>query len=249
MSFFLRKRASDDENWLPVADIMTSLFIIFLFIAIFAIQNVSKITATLPTETDDSSDASIAIINSLRQEIYEALKREFEHDLPVWGAEIDQQTLAFRFNEPDVLFRVGSAAVRPRYRDILNDFFPRYLYVLEPFFSNRSAQLIDEIRIEGHTSSEWNSGTPVKEAFIKNMRLSQGRTLAVLNFCLDLYLPTQQVAWVQQNLTAKGFSSTQLIKYADGRENADASRRVEFRVYLDVERILKAIKRLKDEAA
>jgi outer membrane protein OmpA-like peptidoglycan-associated protein len=248
MKTFLRKKASDDENWLPVADIMTSLFIIFLFIAIFAIQNVSKITASMPADAENSADPSIILINALREEIYRALNEEFKYDLPVWGAEIDRKTLAFRFNEPEVLFRVGSSAVRPLYKQILSDFFPRYLRVLEPFFENEQARLIDEIRIEGHTSSEWNKDTPPKEAFLKNMRLSQGRTLTVLNYCLGLFLPIQQEAWVQENLTAKGFSSTRLILFENGKENAKASRRVEFRVYLDIERMLKAVRKLRDDA-
>ena len=59
--------------------------------------------------------------------------------------------------------------------------FPRYLNVLTQFRDS-----IDEVRIEGHTSSLWNHRSTPEEAYFNNMALSQGRTRAVLEYTGDL---------------------------------------------------------------
>lgn len=249
MSDFLNKGESDDENWLPIADIMTSLFVIFLFIAIVAIQNVSKIKAVVGWPNEqlenainvlDRQDKTLAGIGNivsniedLKQKIYDDLDNEFKYDLPIWQAEIDPSTLVFRFKEPDILFQTNSSAVRPRFKKIISDFFPRYLRVLNEYFP-----IIDEIRIEGHTSSEWHNAKTEEETFLLNMQLSQDRTQSVLAYCLSIGLSSRHTGWIREKVTAKGFSSTRLIKREDGAEDKSASRRVEFRVYLDIEKFL-----------
>lgn len=252
MSDFLNRSHSDDENWLPIADIMTSLFVIFLFIAIIAIQNVSKVMAVMNIK-DGELDSSISILDKqaadldsiryiihdlhkVKDEIYQDLKAEFKYDLPVWRAEIDPHTLVFRFNEPEILFQPSSAEIRPRFQEILSSFFPRYLRVLERYFSS-----IAEVKIEGHTSSEWLGAKTDNEAFSKNMELSQKRTQSVLLYSLSLGLLETQSEWIRKKVTANGFSSTRLKKNKLGQENKEASRRVEFRVYLNEEIIIKTI--------
>ncbi len=95
---------------------------------------------------------------------------------------------------------------------------------------NKFQDMIEEIRIEGHTSSEWGRGTPENEAYFNNMALSQERTRAVLKFAimLDAVQPFRE--WVFKNVTANGLSSSHTIRTRNGSENARASRRVEFRV-------------------
>ena len=264
---------------MPIADIMTSLFVIFLFIAIIAIKNTSEIKSafliikeekqSLERENSFMKEAfsssedysenlriyietlernleyagnAVSDLDRVTKEIYEKLYDEFKYDLPVWKAEIDPETLIFRFNEPSILFQTNSAVVRPRFKEILSDFFPRYLRVLKEYFDR-----IEEIRIEGHTSSEWIGAEGEQEAFLKNMQLSQDRTQSVLTYCLNLNLKKGFSDWIRENITTNGFSSTHLIKHDDGQENKAASRRVEFRVYLNYENLIIEIdKRLRN---
>lgn len=252
MNDFLNKNHSDDENWMPIADMMASLFVIFLFIAIVSIHNVSKIKAITGWDEEQSIvglkllEKQEADLNSIRyiifdlqqikEKIYQDLENEFKSDLPIWQAEIDPNTLIFRFNEPEILFHPSSAEIRPRFQEIISSFFPRYLSVLDKYFSE-----IDEVRIEGHTSSEWSGAIDVNEAFSKNMELSQQRTQSVLIFCLGLTLSGEQSKWIRRKVTANGFSSTRLKTDKSGAENKKASRRVEFRVYLNEEQVIKTI--------
>ena len=71
--------------------------------------------------------------------------------------------------------------LKPQFKDILSDFMPRYIVLLITNFVDD----ISEVRIEGHTSSEWNQ-EPEKTAFIKNMDLSQARTRSVLEYSFSL---------------------------------------------------------------
>lgn len=109
---------------------------------------------------------------------------------------------------------------------ILLDFFPRYLKILtnEKFKSE-----IDEIRIEGHTSSEWSETVPQDIAYFNNMKLSQDRTRAVLEFVTSLENVNGNKQWLRELITANGLSSSKLVIY-NGNEDREKSRRVEFRV-------------------
>ena len=94
-------------------------------------------------------------LNELEQLIVKRLKEEFEEDLKRWNAYIDEPTITIAFKEPDVLFEKGEYALKPQFKEILNDFFPRYVDVLN---SDDFKDNIKSIRIEGHTSSEWKRG-------------------------------------------------------------------------------------------
>ena len=98
---------------------------------------------------------------------------------------------------------------------------------------------ITEIRIEGHTSSEWITGVGPDEAYILNMELSQGRTRSVLEFVLQIpSIEQQDRNWIKGVLTANGLSSSQLlfVEGSEGREDRVKSRRVEFRVQTNAEK-------------
>jgi outer membrane protein OmpA-like peptidoglycan-associated protein len=155
------------------------------------------------------------------------LEAEFRDDLVEWNAELDSLTLSVRFKEPDVLFEAGRSVVRPRFQEILRDFFPRYTKIVR---ANGTA--IEEVRIEGHTSSEGPGANP----YFYNMALSQDRTRAVLEFCLERAgVEADDREWLRGRLTANGLSSSKVILAADSTEDRERSRRVEFRVRTNAE--------------
>lgn len=210
-----------DSHWLVVSDLMASLMMIFLFLALLHMVQVERSHAR---ETEVRVSAA-----ELRDAIYLALEREFLLDLPRWNAELDRPTLTLRFREPEVLFDLNSARIKPEFEVILRDFLPRYLAQLQPFRT-----VIREIRIEGHTSSEWGPDSTPLEAYFANMELSQQRTQAVLRFAYDLEA-VRAAGWFRERVAAVGLSSSRPVRHADGRENRAASRRVEFSVLTDFE--------------
>jgi outer membrane protein OmpA-like peptidoglycan-associated protein len=168
--------------------------------------------------------------------IYEELIREFEKDLSKWNATIDRDTLTFTFNAPDILFEQGKDVINDQYKKLLADFFPRYIVVLDQYKDS-----INEVRIEGHTSSVWNRFTSETEAYFLNMELSQGRTRSVLNYAYGLPAVKQYRPWIKSNMAAVGFSSSRPVYMEDGREDGVASRRVTFRVVTNAEIQIKQI--------
>jgi outer membrane protein OmpA-like peptidoglycan-associated protein len=154
-----------------------------------------------------------------------ALKKEFENDLDRWNAEIlDNNT--FRFKSPEFLFETGKSNLKDEFKNTLNDFFPRYISVLSDpkFFDD-----IDEIRIEGHTSSKWTKAKDKHERYINNARLSQERAFEVLNYCIHLDSKILNLDWLIKVFRANGLSFAKPI-IKNGEEQHKLSRRVEFRV-------------------
>ncbi|MBT9096284.1 OmpA family protein [Methylovulum psychrotolerans] len=221
----------EGEHWLSVSDMMSGLMVIFLFIAITYMMQISE---------DRNQLVEIAVTyEKTKSAIYEQLLVEFKDDLKKWNAEIDKQSLAFRFQEPDVLFNVGEAEIKDKFKVILDEFFPRYIKILKQYQAD-----IEEIRIEGHTSSEWSTKflSPEKSYFL-NMELSQNRTRATLEYCLMLPQIASERAWIKQILTANGLSSSKPI-LVNGQEDTVHSRRVEFKVKTNSEtQILKILQR------
>ncbi|AKJ35813.1 MULTISPECIES: OmpA/MotB family protein [Aeromonas] len=213
------------EHWLTVSDLMAGLMMVFLFIAIVFMMNTQK-------ENDKIKDVAVAYQQN-QVAIYEALQTEFKDDLNKWGATIDKETLAFSFQSPDVLFANNETTLSEAYKNILNDFFPRYIDVLRPY-----RESLNEIRIEGHTSSAGLRGATEAQAYFYNMRLSQGRTRAVLEYAYAL-MPNES-AWIKANIAAVGFSSSRLIM-KDGMEDAAQSRRVSFRAITNADIQIKRI--------
>ena len=109
-----------------------------------------------------------------------------EGTTPIESIDMDN---TIRFREPEVLFDTGDRYVKQRFKDILDDFFPRYVRILSlPKYKAN----IEEIRIEGHTSSSWQSASTLESRYLGNAELSQARAFEVLKYCFnqkDMALP------------------------------------------------------------
>lgn len=223
-----KKSSYDEDHWISVSDLMAGLMMVFMFISISLMREAM-------IERDKIKEVAVTYQEN-QEAIYNALFEEFQLDMKDWGAEVDQNTLSFNFNSPEVLFDLGKSNIKPAFQIILNDFLPRYLATLDKFKNN-----IDEVRIEGHTSSRWNRDSTENEAYFNNMELSQGRTRAVLAYSnsIDSTLPYR--TWMKQYIAAVGFSSSKLIHNTDGSENSSKSQRVSFRVITNAETQIRKI--------
>ena len=236
---FLGKKSSESDSaiWLSNSDLMAGLMIIFLFISIGFIRE----KAPEVVGSQDYVLNYLSFTDSKENEIDEKLEEEFtDEEKKEWQLEIIPEENLIRFNAPDVMFSQSNYKLNDRFKTIINSFFPRYVKVLSKFGS-----LISEIRIEGHTSSEWKDVSEDK-AYIKNMVLSQERTISVLNESLNslvkFKLSEKETKWAFDKVSASGLSSRSIIKNLDGSENSVKSRRVEFRYVLNETEKLKFIK-------
>ena len=230
------KKVRQEDHWIPLSDLMTGLMMMFLLVAVIfmlkveaEVKNVRELQQQAEAQAQRMRDVAI-LYDRMREQLFRDLEAEFRSDLSRWRASLDTD-LTIRFEEPEVLFDTGRAVLKPQFIAILNDFFPRYVRILS---SERYQTSIEEIRIEGHTSSFWTGATS-DEAYFRNMELSQSRTRTTLQHLLGLPQIANQRRWLVGRLTANGLSSSRLRTNLDGSENREASQRVEFRVRTNAE--------------
>lgn len=219
----------NEEHWIAVSDLMSGLMMLFLLIAVMYLVIVER--------KNDEIERVVVLYEDLREELYQDLLAEFESDLPRWGAQLNED-LRLRFTNTDLLFEEGESQLRPEFARILSDFFPRYMAILS---SDEYREDIQEVRIEGHTSSSWSQARDSDDAYMRNMALSQERTRSTLGYIMELDEVAHEKQWLRQRLTANGLSSSQLITGDNGVEDAGLSRRVEFVVVTDAETRLSTI--------
>jgi outer membrane protein OmpA-like peptidoglycan-associated protein len=213
---------------------MAGLMMVFLFISIsYAFQVTQQ-----AIELEQKSEKIAKIVeqyNDDRALIYNSLMSKFGDRLDEWKATIDQDTLTLRFNDPALLFKPGSSELTQRFAIILSEFWIDYTEILVSYSAS-----IREVKIEGHTSSEWANVT-IEESYFNNMRLSQERTTSTLFQCYQL-TPKRLRKWVRSFVTANGMSFSRRILDSQGNEDLDRSRRVEFTIVVDSKSTLDELK-------
>ncbi|WP_457618173.1 OmpA family protein [Lutibacter sp.] len=236
------KNKNPENYWISLSDIMTGLMVIFMFISISYIIQIKN--------RQKERDQILEDFKNTKVSLYLELKKEFENDFSKdkWYAILDED-LSIKFLNERVLFDYDKSVVKPEFKKILNDFFPRYLKIL---LSDKYRDKIAEVRIEGHTDSRGD--------YMYNVYLSQARTANVLKYVLfnkksiyyKLDKPTQDL--VRFWLTANGFSYGRTVDknhdftiISGQPEDRQKSRRVEFRIITKSEEVIKQILRKIEE--
>jgi outer membrane protein OmpA-like peptidoglycan-associated protein len=163
-------------------------------------------------------------INIEKLSLYDALKNEFDSDLLRWNAEIKNGSLTFRFKNTDMLFAHGSSDLSSTYKFILDDFFPRYLRVLDKYKDQ-----IALVKIEGHSSSVYSSAKDEKDKYNKNKELSTKRANSVFEYLSSIENKSlaEYTSWLNDYVKPYGMGYDKLI-YTQGKEDEVLSRRVDF---------------------
>lgn len=218
MSDLLNTKAPREEQWIYIADMMAGLMIVFLFISIVLIEDI---------------DQRYGQFNSIRTDICVELRNSLETKEKKWGMSIcEDGELLIRFPE-SVTFEEGKSELTDRFKKILDEFLPKFMGVIYKY-----EESISELRIEGHTNSRGKRNQQDRlEIYLFNTDLSQNRSYSVLRYVLknievsesDSYLGQSYARW-----TAHGLSSSKILT-KNGREDFEASRRVEFRIKLKEE--------------
>lgn len=211
-----------------IYDLMAGLMIVFVLISIGFMVQVQEETQKVQ-EINNQYQEQSELINSydiVKSDINDDLINAFGEDLDLLNMEITPEN-TIRFNSPEVLFSNGQSEISDDFKFILDEFFPIYLDLI---YSNYKDS-IKEIRIEGHTSTEWSQDVSPNVAYFNNMRLSQDRTRSVLEYVMNLPSSEPYRDWLVANMTANGLSSSHpIINPVTGKEDSARSRRVEFKI-------------------
>ena len=222
--------SSEEGHWLSVTDLMAGLMVIFLLISV-ALMN--------RTDIEKRAIERIAVKISVKQlVIHRALEEEFKDDFKRWEISFDEQRpLSIDFNADRYKFTPGYSALPEQLTLVLDEFFPRYLNVLEPYRKE-----IKAIQIEGHTSSGWNNDDSELNAYYKNMNLSQRRSTRLFDYIIAKEAPlNKHLYWIRGKLSAIGYGPSNLIFSENNTEDKERSRRVSFQVIADSDIIMKDI--------
>ncbi len=225
---------SKSNVWMSVSDLMTGLMVIFLFVAISYMVEVQK------------NQSVIIDYQETKNKLHDKLVSEFAGDTAMWQMSIGKD-LSLKFNNPTVLFESGKKDLTPQFKEILDDFLPRYFDIL---LKDTLRDRIQEIRIEGHTDDvpapQYNP-----DPYIGNVILSQRRALSVVEYyremdCFKSYSEEEQKQ-IEFWLTANGFSygkaldnDGNYIMLSNKPINRDLSRRVEIRIVTNGDKIIES---------
>jgi len=145
---------------------------------------------------------------------------------------IDKKSGALRLSS-SILFDKGSSQLKEGAMSELDRSFNDYIGAL---VSNRAIRpYLQRIVIEGHTDSDGS--------YLYNIELSQQRALAVMNYLLTL--PIAQKYNLKKYLVASGRAYLDSIK-RNGREDKEASRRIEIKFQLKNQDAMYQIERILD---
>lgn len=229
---------------LSISDLMAALCCIFLLVTVSIIASLK--------EKNHLADK----YQELQQELFLDLTKEMGADLNKWGATIDPDTLTIRFSSDDG-FDARSAELKSGYKKVLQEFFPKLVKVLE---QDKYRNEIEEIRIEGFTAPDRTDpyGEGSEHDYVSGVRLSQERTQNVLLYCLgnteysQKTDPKQKEAekdWIRKHIVSNGYSLSKPIGTdgrlleGDGEIDKAATRRVEFRIKTNSDKIVQQFQR------
>ncbi|HIP50681.1 MAG TPA: hypothetical protein EYG94_01220 [Campylobacterales bacterium] len=174
-----------------------------------------------------SKKAKIKSLTGIKLKVIAELKSSLGNKI-----NIDKKNGSLRLAS-NILFDKGSATLKEDSKEELAANFVEYISVL---IGNRNiASHIDEIIIEGHSDSDGS--------YLYNLNLSQKRAFAVMNHLLTIdYIKKNNI---QSKLVAAGRSYLDAIK-VNGKEDKDASRRIEVKFRLKNEDAMYEIERILD---
>lgn len=224
--------SNKESHWIPLADLMTVLMIMFLFVSISFMINLKK--------QNQKNQSVISEFQKSKKELLKELDIEFKEDFKStkWNAVIDSNNLSIRFVNEAVMFDNNKSELKEEFKNILKDFFPRYLKII---LQKKYVDRIAEVRIEGHTSEIGG--------YDLNLKLSQERTIEVVTYLRNLIayksLNEEQTERMLYWLTANGLSSGRTIDkngeytyISKLKPDEVKCRRVEFRIVTTSDKII-----------
>ncbi len=221
--------------WVPFADNMTALMVIFLLIVVL-------ILSIIPQE-DLDADIKLEQFEIILDDLYEELNTAFANKHDEWGVRV-LEDLTVKFENPNILFDQDANLIKNEFKNILNEFIPIYLSIIN---KEKYKDKLKEVKIEGHTANI----SPIHNTYIKTIRLSQDRAREILNYIFQSAyfnsLPQTDQERMIFLLSANGFGHGRTIDnngafvYNSGSNVSQNSRRVEFKIITNSDELVRQL--------
>src|SRR6478752_7707079 len=106
----MSKSIKKDSYWIPLADLMTVLMVIFLFMAISYMVVIKK--------KQDNQNKIFEEYEKTKIGLFNELDSTFKKDAQKWNLKLDRD-LSIKFTNPQVLFGEGSSDIKVEFQSIL----------------------------------------------------------------------------------------------------------------------------------
>jgi len=174
-----------------------------------------------------SQRAKIKSLTGIKLQVVASLKKALGSKI-----NIDKKTGSLKLAS-NILFSVGESKLKDAAKVELKKAFEEYIGILVKDENIRPH--LEKINIEGHTDSDGE--------YIYNLKLSQDRALAVMQYLLTLDFTKQNN--IQNLMTASGRAYLDAIT-KNGVEDKEASRRIEIKFRLKNEAAMQEIEKVLD---
>lgn len=191
-----------------IADLMTSLAVIFILLLAAYVTRVADGNAKPPGP---------------KRLVTTELARQLEsYRLPVETKHPNSHVLSVIVPDAILNFELGKSSLLPRAEAFLEETMPKYATMI----CGPQGDEVESLVIEGHTDDQGDD--------IHNLKLSQDRSFAVLVKGLEVV--RTRLPWAyecfQQKTSANGRGRQDLLRNAAGYPDRDNSRRVIFKIHL-----------------
>jgi len=164
-------------------------------------------------------------LTGIRIKVIKTLKKELGKSI-----QIDPKSGSIRFSS-NILFNKGEYRLKEDAKQSLKAKIKKYIQTL--LLNDKIREYIDQIIIEGHTDTDGS--------YLYNLALSQKRALEVMKFIYESDPKNEKL--YKKYLTASGRSYSDLIVDQNGKENKEASRRIEVKFRIKNEKAIKELEK------
>jgi len=173
----------------------------------------------------DITKVKIKNLTGIRIKVVSKLREKLGKNI-----DIDKNSGAIRFSS-NILFEQNKFKLKEGSKKELSNVLQRYIDIL--LFDKDIRKHIDQIIIEGHTNTD---GT-----YLYNLELSQKRALEVMKFLYKSNPKNSKL--LREYVSASGRSYANTIYLKDGKEDKDASRRIEIKFRIKNEKAISELKK------
>jgi outer membrane protein OmpA-like peptidoglycan-associated protein len=210
MKSTLEQETSDGSSTVAggVADLMTSLAVIFILLLAAYLTRVEDGTAKPASSTSPASSEREVRLHSPH--------------LAVERSTVDPDVMRVVIPAAILNFELGKSTLLPQAETFLSDTMPYYATMI----CGPQGHDVESFVIEGYTDDQGDD--------IRNLKLSQDRSFAVLVKGLEIIRARMPWAYecFQQKTSANGRGRQDLLRHATGQPDREGSRRVIFKFHL-----------------